>query len=331
MNFSAMLCESCHNLPVESIIASDEQEHPYRLCQDCAHRLLTFSLRPLEWFRLAAIYGPSQYYLSDDFYFDNGIAQAPQEPVLSPELLPFPALEQAAENLETLIDYAMAHHNLLLEEEIMDMLRQQNRQLLLASLQYRVANARSSEIEAQAYEICAVVLERSAEDWVRSRWEVYHPSAFLALAVASASCLPLDEGFQRVVEKLEALPQKEMRTACSVLAYFRTEKTLDWLETHVGSPITDSWGKLAAMSHLSWKRVALWLDRGRPLSLVALDALKACARYDTPLLKKFTPKLLEPAMKETMIAKLKQYAVIDSAPRVKQNITTINNSWESIL
>lgn len=331
MNFPDELCESCHDLPVKSIVTSDEPEHPYHLCQGCAHRLTTFSLRPLEWFRLAALHGPSQYYLSDDFYFYNGIAQAPRETVLSPELFPAPTLEQAMENLETLIDYAMTQHHLLLEDETLNALGRQNKQMLLASLQKRVVNTQSVEIEAQSYEICAAVLERDAENWIRSRWEVYHPVTFFALSVASATCLPFEEGFHRVVERLEAMPQKEMRVACSVLAYFRTEKTLDWLEAHVSSPVTDSWGKLAAVSQLSWRRVATWLDRGRPLSLVALDALKACGRYDTPLLKKFTPKLLEPSTKETMTAKLEQYAIQDAVPRIKQNVTTIINSWESIL
>ena len=331
MDFPDTLCASCHDLPIENIIPSDEPESPYRLCQACAHRLITFSLRPLEWFRLAALHGPSQYYLSDDFYFDNGVAQVPREPVLSPEIFPAPSLEQAAGNLEILIDYALTRHYILFEEELLNVMRQQNKQLLLISLQKRVANTKSLEIEAKTYEITSATLERDAETWIRSRWEVYQPRIFFALAVASASCLPPEEGFHRVVEKLEAMPQKETRISCSVLAYFRTEKTLDWLETHVSPPITDSWGRLAAVSHLSWKRVSAWVDRGRPLSLVALDALKACARYDTPLLKKFMPKLLEPGKKEIMTEKLEQYMVHDPVPRVKQSIATIINSWESIV
>jgi hypothetical protein len=290
-----------------------------------------FSLRPLEWFRLAALHGPSQYYLSDDFYFDHGVAQAPREPVLSPELFPAPTLQQAAENLEVLVDYAITCYDLLFKEELLTVMRQQNKHLLLISLQRRVADTQSIEVEAKTYEICAAVVEREAEDWIRSRWQVYHPAIFFALAIASATCLPFEEGFHRVVEKLEAMPQKEMRSSCLVLAYFRTERTLDWLEAHISSPITDSWGKLAAMSQLSWKRVAMWLDQGRPLSLVALDALKACGRYETPLLKKFVPKLLEPATREAMTTKLEQYAAQDSTPRVKQNVTTIINLWNNIL
>jgi len=324
-------CEACHDALIECIIDSDEPEQPYRLCQQCAHRLVTLSLRPLEWFRLAAIHGPSQFHLHDDFYFFNGIAQAPREEVLAPELFPAPILEQAAENLNTLIDYAMTRQHLALEEDVLDALRQRNKQLLLGTLQKRVAKTFTAEIESQAYEICANVIGKEAEHWIRSRWNVYRSEAFFALAAASAACLPFSEGFIRVVQELEKMSQKELRTCCSVLGFFRTEKTLNWLETHVSPPIMDPWGRLAAVSNLSWTRVANWLDQGRPLSLVALDALKACWRYDTLLLHKFAPKLLEPDTQEKMTAKLQQYAATDPVPRVRQNVTAIISHWDVIL
>ena len=37
--------------------------------------------------------------------------------------------------------------------------------------------------------------------------------------------------------------------------------------------MTDDWGRLAAQSRMSWPAARAWLERGRPLSLIALDAL----------------------------------------------------------
>jgi hypothetical protein len=324
-------CEACHHAPLECRIDSDEPEQPYLLCEQCAHRLLTFSLRPLEWFRLAARHGPSQFYLHDDFYFFHGVAQVPREEVLFPELFPAPTLEEAAEDLETLIDYAMTQHHLAFEEKTLDLLRKQNKSALLASLRERNAHPHAVEIEAQAYEICANVLEREAEAWIRSRWDVFRPSAFFSLAAASAACLPFQEGFHRVIHELNAMTQKEVRHFCSVLAHFRTEKTLDWLEMHVSPAVTDTWGRLAAVSQLSWVRVTKWLKQGRPLSLVALDALYACGHYDTPLLRKLIPKLLEPDTRERMTERLERYAADDPAPRVQQKVAAITSQWDAIL
>ena len=323
-------CEACRSASIECHIDSDDPEQPYLLCQQCSQRLLTCSLRPLEWFRLAAIHGPSQYYLHDDFYFYNGVAQAPREQVLSPELFPAPTLEEAAENVETLIDYAMTQCLLALEENVFSALREYDRQTILVLLQQRVAHTHSVEIESQAYIICAHVIERDAEDWIRSRWDTYRIGVFVALAEASSSCLPFEEGFERVVQHLEMMTQKEIRTYCSVLVSFHTGRTLDWLEGHVSFPITDMWGKLAARSQFSWARATKWLDSGRPLSLVALDALYACGHDDTPLLRKFAPKLLEPDTRERMRAKLEQYAALDPVPRVKQKVTAIIRQWDSL-
>jgi hypothetical protein len=70
----------------------------------------------------------------------------------------------------------------------------------------------------------------------------------------------------------------------------------------------EDWGRLAASSHLSWARVSNWLEQGRLLSLVALDALNACWHYNTPLLKMLQPKLQLPESKEIMTRKLAEYA-----------------------
>jgi 5-formaminoimidazole-4-carboxamide-1-beta-D-ribofuranosyl 5'-monophosphate synthetase len=64
-----------------------------------------------------------------------------------------------------------------------------------------------------------------------------------------------------------------------------------------------------------------------PLAGEIIECLSRLLRHS---LKKFTPKLQGPATKEVMATKLEQYAIHDPAPRIKQSIATIINSWESI-
>jgi len=66
--------------------------------------------------------------------------------VLFPELFPVPTLEEVAEDLETLIDYAMTQHHLPYEEKTLDLLRKQNTSALLASLRERNAHPHAVDI-----------------------------------------------------------------------------------------------------------------------------------------------------------------------------------------
>ena len=90
-------------------------------------------------------------------------------------------------------------------------------------------------------------------------------------------------------------------------------------------------GRLAAVSNLKWERVVKWLTSGRPLSLVALDALIACWHYNTPILIRFAPKLLEPAPVDEMNATLDDYLDRDPVPRVRKAVLAIRVNWEHIL
>src|SRR6266508_5431218 len=72
-------CEACRMRAVDDVIESDEPNQPYQLCSACAHRLQTLSLRPREWFHLAALHGSRKFLLHDDFYSEDGTALVPKE------------------------------------------------------------------------------------------------------------------------------------------------------------------------------------------------------------------------------------------------------------
>jgi hypothetical protein len=106
----------------------------------------------------------------------------------------------------------------------------------------------------------------------------------------------------------------------AALSYFRSTETLDWIEKAIFEPITENWGYLAAASNLDWHRVESWLATGRPLSLVAIDALRSIVRPMSPFLRELSPVLRDRPTKETFSAVLTDYMKRDPVPRVQQRI-----------
>ncbi len=319
------VCEACRLRPVEMNVENEEPRQPYRVCRECARRLETMALRPLEWFNLAALHGPDKFLLHDDFYDENGVAYASDEDVEEPEKYPAPTLEEAARNPERLVDRVMADY--WLTDEQVEALRAQDTRILLAVLQQRVASCRSLGIETRAYEICARVLGEVAGDWIQSRWESYRPVVLFSLADASAACLPPEEGFTRVTAALEPLPASELKNAALALAHFRSSDTLAWIENHLEGVHYNLWGQLAALSALSWPRVVRWLEAGRPLSLIALEALVVLRRYNTPLLHRYQPELLQDPGTEELERTLTGYLERDNVPNTRRLVATILESW----
>jgi hypothetical protein len=271
------------------------------------------------------MHGPEKFYLHDDFYFDNGLAEQPQEPVIEPERYPAPTLEQIKGHRERLIDYAMTCLTLAGEEELVGYLSQHDSPLVLESLRRRVEAAPA--ISYTAYEICAQVLGPSAAGWIRDRWNKEQGPAIEMLAVATAYCLPSEEGFARVTELLERTSVKEQRSYCHALAHFRLPCTLEWMEAHPALADPDYWGRVAALSQFSWPKAARWLDQGYPLSHVALAALQACYWYDTIFLQRHRPILLDAAPIEEMTARLDSYYHSDPVPRVRRWLENIQKQW----
>ncbi len=324
------ICEACQQSLAQTLIESEVPQQPYRLCFACADRLQKRNLRPLEWFNLAAIHSSHKFLLHDDFYFNNGIADQPLEPVQEPERYPAPTLEQISNEMERLIDYAMAQFSL--EDQNARFLEYHDKAAILESLKKRVETAHNVEIERRAYQICAQVLRGTARQWIEEQWQNNRaPYVFHALVEATAYCLPPEEGLDLVFQELEKVPPKDRSHACTALAWFRSEQSLGWIESHIDYPITDDWGRLAAVSHVSWNTIVRWLDHGRPLSLVAIDALYFCTELDTAMLKSFAPKLVERDSIKNMTAMLNQYANKDPAPRVERRIGVIVNNWDRIL
>jgi hypothetical protein len=114
------------------------------------------------------------------------------------------------------------------------------------------------------------------------------------------------------------------------LGYFRSTETLDWIESNIAEPVTESWGYLAASSEVDWSRLQRWLLLGRPLSLVAIDTLRAIQRLPTKLLKEWQVQLADLPSKCELEEELAAYAIHDPVPRVRQRVDSIIKNYEQL-
>jgi len=318
----AQLCEACEQAKAETVEACDDAKEPYHLCSACHHRLHARSLRPREWYNLAKRHGWYQFLLHDDFYDEDGVADQPEETVERPKDFSAPSLVDVSNNARALLDFSITRWRLR-EDTVTAWLALRHSDVRLA-LSERFAATTNVAIRATVLEICALVLREHAEEFVRYAWGEYPDKVDLnSLAQASAACLPFREGFERVVSILSSLEDRQKRDAAFCLSYFHASETLDWIEQNIFEPITESWGYLAAASKIDWTRVESWFDRGRPLSLVAIDTLLAIANPQSPFLRAYKPRLLQPPKPERFKKTLTDYAARDRVPRVQQRIDAL--------
>ena len=321
------ICQACRKSPVEVTEKADDPKAPYRLCRPCHRRLMTYSLRPREWYNLASSHGQWEYLLDSEHYDQEGRALKPEMEMTGAETMPAPSFEEAASSAESFIGY-ISSRNHSYEDEItqgwhiddryIEVLKRFSAEELLAAFSAILGKTKNGGMTNLVFELCARALGADGADFIRSMWEKHGRDSFSHdLAFAAASCLPHEEAFRLVADALSGMePQKRSRYMSCLLS-FKTRWTLDWIEENVESPVTHDWGYLAAESKFNWQRAKDWLSRGRPLSLVALRALSICyqrrARGGQLGFKR-------PPIDEVVSA-LREYEKRDDAPAVKEMVS----------
>lgn len=313
---SAGACEACDH-PQLLLVVENEPGPPFRVCRFCARRLESLSLRPVEWFRLAARHGWTSHLLRDDFYDDDGVASQPRAAVLDADRFPYPPPATWGASLELALDVAFTKWSI--PSELLPVFAK-SPTATLAALESALARRTAPLFEETAYEICASALGSHAAEWVRARWNPPSPATIFSLARASAACLPSPEGVTRVIDFIRCAPAELREESAGALAWFDGEQAVDLLEELVHAPVSGAWGRTAAACSVTWDRLARWLEQGRPLSLVALDALMAFADYDTLLLRIRKPYLRNPPTPAELRDTLERYAMRDSVPRVRNAV-----------
>lgn len=315
------LCDACGLAESDTTFLFEYETVPCHLCEGCHDRLMASALRPIEWFNLAKRYGCTQAPLHDDMYEDDGTATQPDYPVDSPELFPMPTLEDVSGDPQTLLDFTITQWSL--NEDIINAWQQLSGEDVVPVLSSRFAQSDNPDINSQILEV-ACIFSKSAEALVRDAWHHDPKKVHLySLAKATARCMPCDEGLDRVIDALNHCPENQKHNTISALEYFHSPRVLDWIQTNISSPVTGSWGWLAAASQLDWARAAKWIELGKPLSLVALDALIVIIRPQPKMLAECTPRLLHAPDAKTLTDTLAHYALLDPSPRVKKDTAFI--------
>jgi len=311
------LCEACEHATAQTVESCDDAIEPYLLCMPCQKRLQARSLRPLEWYNLAKRHGWYQFLLHDDFYDEDGTASQPEETVERPTAFPAPSLATVAHDPRQLLDYSVTRWHF--DPDVANAWSALARAEVLDALSERFTSTKNVGIRSRILEICASVLRESGADFVRYAWGDYPATVSLpALAQASAACLSFRDGFSKVVAALVGLDGSQKRDLMLSLGHFHSPEALDWIEQHIFEPITEEWGYLAAASQFDWPRAERWFDHGRPLSLVAIDALAAIIRPQSPFLRAYGPRLQQPPTHDRFNQVLSAYAERDKVPRVRQ-------------
>ena len=325
-----MKCECCQTNDVEFEVIYETESDVYYLCGLCRLRLVNFAVRPLEFFNLAAIHG-NTFYLHDDFYdYETREATQPKIEVTNADKFAFPDIEKIKTDLTTLVDFACVEY--VTSEKVVKLLKQFDKKDILACLRSKVKYNRA--INYKAYEIAAKVIGATAGEWIREQLNIRKENELFLFAEALSICLPVDEAFALLDAEIEACKDKDLAQNISALLYLQNAKTLDWIERHINrvKNVSDNWGGLAAASQFSWQRAEKWLAMGRPLSLIALDAVMFCTtpkgqrQNQSFWLQQHPPSLANSPESEVIIRTLKNYLAIDSVPRTRDTVKKITRN-----
>lgn len=337
MQFTELICESCKTRTVAEVDANEIHD-TYKICGLCRRRLHNRALRPLEFFNLVAIHGEANE-LHDDFYdYNTGEATQPSGEVEHPEDFPFPLLENVRDNLRELIDFACVEY--FTSDKTINLIVDFDKQDILDYLKYKVSYNR--EINYKCYEIAAKALRIYAGAWIKEQWNMRKPGELGIFAHALAACLTADEAFEAITKELEGLEGNAFNKGSLALCHLSSSRTLDWINQNRNKIINVSsdWGLVAASSQFNWSAANAWLNYGRPLSLIALDALYYCTTTPQQNLA-FWLRLNPPVLTDfpdpsTIVNAVNEYLKTDSAPRSKtlvaqiiRNLSRSDNSKQS--
>ena len=322
------LCEACERNEINVVETSDDPNQPYKLCNQCHERLLKYSLRPIEWYKLAVVHSPNKFLLHDDFYEEDGEACQPEEDVFVTKKDKVPTLRAVRNDLESLLDFSITRW--FLENDVINALKKHDIQKTLSSVKSRFYGTENYEVKSRMLEIAADVLGTSASGWVRELWENYDEEFLYPISWATASSLPTEEGLKNIFEKLKLVSEKELPIAAFTCLYrFRSSNILDWIESTC-TIFNDDWGRLAAVCFPTWERMKFWLNKERPLSLIALDTMANCVKgYGDIYVEQFSPKILGTDKNEVEKI-LNDYYQKDGVPRVKMKVARIVENKKEI-
>ncbi len=358
---SSVVCEACESRRALPAGSGSRLHRSFRICRPCADRVDRLSLRPLEWYNLAKRHGPHHNGLDEQFYSPGGIAlMSDDELEEEPHLLPAPVLQDVAHDLDLLWVHTLTRRSL--GPKFLAAWRRHPKKAAANFLAKAWDIRQDDHARHHILSICRHCLGKAGAALIRRAWkdaasfrdeESLHlvrlmekylpdPAVFEAddedddgdddkgplgaprfpwtdlLPSASARCLPQEEAWQH------ALTQATRHGYMGYFTALRDPRALDWIETHLPSGTYPDWGGVAAVCGFSWDRALRWLQQGRPLSHLALDALRALILpLGDPDEEDYGIRLLSPPDRRTLGRVLKAHARRDAVPRVQKQVDFI--------
>jgi hypothetical protein len=323
-----LLCQACELRPPSIEERNDDPREPYFVCNECHKRLITYSLRPLEWYNLAKRHGWSKFLLHDDFYDSDGTATQPKAKVKDAASYPVPSLSQVEATPGALLDFSMTRWRI--EDDLRAAWLRLSAESVISCLTERFDRTQNATVRTVTLEVAGKFRDK-ASDFVRHAWSAYPDiGSFWNLAAVTAACLPEAEGFPLVRGALDAMMENSRRQELIALVHFRSTRSLDWIEENATTPIVDAWGYLAASSRLSWPRCEQWLKAGRPLNLIAVDALLDITNPRTQFLKEICPTLENRPSENELRESIEALLASDTSPRVQQRASAVLDRLQAL-
>ena len=316
------ICQACGRAPIEVIEIFDDPADPYKICSHCRDRLLSHSLRPKEWYNLSALHGRCNDLLGEEYYWEeDGYALRAADRVEDESLFPSPTLENEKGSPDRLLTFILTRNHwhdgfCYISDQWITKMKGFSPDSLLPVFSERLLVIRSNEVIRTILNLVGLVLGNAGASLVRDHWDRYISTpAFREIVLAASRCLPTEEGYRKVMDELSKMDAHRRYALKDVLQWFETPLTLDWIEENACSPVDVTWGPLAASSRFDWERAKKWLSSGRPLSLIALDALYQCVCNSSVI------SLVNPPDSEEFIYTLKNYLSGDNVPRVRGRVS----------
>jgi len=320
-------CQACNRSSKLNSIA-DGVDIVFELCSECSKRLEEQTLRPIEWYNLAARFGsitPLLHY----GYDRDGIADNLDDPVLLDVKYLSPKLQDVSHSCSETIDYCMTRGFLTSEE--FSVLNKFPKQQLLEHV-ISLTKRRTTFALSRSFVIAANVLGHTAEPFISSQFnEAIRHDLLIDYGKAAALCLPFKEGFSKIQTAISNHDRPHDNFIA--LAFFQSSETLLWIENNIPeSNISDKWGLLAAASKISQRKIETWLSGGRPLSLVGLDALRDLipAQNRGNLIQDLKSSLQGKVDLEMLKEIVTDYSLKDDSHRVKIRCEYILNNIDKI-
>jgi len=206
------------------------------------------------------------------------------------------------------------------ERELIDKMRYYSGEIWLPIFEKCLANLHNNDHLNTLFHLTGHLLKDLGAQFIRKHWVLWSEETFRGLTFAAIKCLPVHEAYRLVTDGLCQMDQRERLICKFVLGWFENRLVLKWIEQNVVSPIDVSWGSLAARSQFDWEHVIKWLTLGRPISLVALDALGFCLTTPrAPDGHQYKP-LINPPLQDIFNDVLENYRNLDQAVRVRRTI-----------